>query len=50
VIIFCLIWFLLKTIIKSNFLEKNRNWFKRTGFSLVFLDKNRFKPIWLGFF
>jgi len=50
VIIFCLIWFLLKTIIKSNFLEKNRNRFKRTGFSSVFLDKNRFKPVWLGFF
>jgi len=50
VIIFCLIWFLLKIIIKSNFLEKNRNRFKRTGFSSVFLDKNRFKPVWLGFF
>jgi len=50
VIIFCLIWFLLKIIIKSNFLEKNRNRFKQTGFNSVFLDKNRFKPVWLGFF
>ena len=42
--------------IKNNFIfiikkksKPNRNRFKLTGFGSVFQDKNRFKPVWLGF-
>jgi len=53
VIIFCSIRFLSKKITKLKFfIKKNREQFKPIGFSfgLVFLDKNRFKLVWLGFF
>jgi len=41
----------IKKIIKLNFKKKNRNWFKPTNFgSVCFMNKNRFKPVWLGFF
>jgi hypothetical protein len=48
-IIFCLVWFLLKKIIKLVFFLKTQNWFKPIGFGLVILEKNRLKPVWYGF-
>ena len=43
--------FYQKKITKSKFKKKNiQNWFKPTGFGSVFQDKNRFKPVQLGFF
>jgi hypothetical protein len=29
--------------------KPNQNWLKPTGFQFNFYDKNRFKPVWLGF-
>jgi hypothetical protein len=57
VIIFSLIWFLLKKIIKLIFLKKlksNWNWFKLTGFSLVWFFRikpgsNRFDSVFFIF-
>ena len=51
-------WFGLVFIKKNNQIElkkktkpkPNRNRFKLTGFGLIFLDKNQFKLVWLGFF
>jgi hypothetical protein len=36
---------------KKNFKKKKkkRNRFKPTGFGSVFLEQNRFNPVWLGF-
>ena len=52
VIIFGSVRFLLKKVTKPKFyfLKKNRNQFKLIGFGSVFYDKNRFKPVWFGFF
>ena len=53
VIIFCSIRFLSKKIIKQKFFIKKKPRAVQTDqfqFGLVFLDKNWFKPVWLGFF
>jgi len=55
VIIFCSVRFLLKKNNQTNFFKKtktepNRNQFKPSGFGSVFLDKNRFKLVWFGFY
>jgi hypothetical protein len=55
VIIFCSVRFLLKKSNQTIFFKKkkpkpNRNLFKPTGFGSGFLDKNRFKLVWFGFF
>jgi len=43
--------FIKKNSQTEIFLKKiNQNLFKPTGFGSVFFDKNRFKPVWLGFF
>ena len=44
--------FLLKKITKSNFFKKKLKPVQtdRFRFDLIFLDKNRFKPVWLSFF
>jgi hypothetical protein len=46
-----LVWFFFsKKVIKLFFFKlKNQNQFKPTGFGSVILEKNRFKPVWLGF-
>ena len=54
-IIFCSVRFLLKKSNQTNFFKKtktepNRDQFKPSGFGSVFLDKNRFKLVWFGFF
>jgi len=48
VIIFGLVWFLLKKSNQTKIKKKNRNRFKPTGFSSVFRTKT--EPVWLGFF
>jgi hypothetical protein len=53
VIIFCSIRFLSKKIIKQKFFIKKKPRAVQTDqfqFGLVFLDKNWFKSVWLGFF
>jgi len=51
VIIFSLIWFLLKknNKIKFFYIKKKPKPVQTDWFRFCFLDKNRFKPVWLGF-